>query len=103
MKLPLGVAMQFATAAERLPGRPLITVAEVRAGSLWWAFRSTKAKRDLGWKPSHHEDTLVDTIAWYREREGGVLSPAGARQPLALRVAGYGVRRASGLASSLGS
>ena len=103
VKLPLAVAMQLATAAERLPGRPLITVSEVRAGSLWWAFRSTKAKRELGWKPSHHEDTLVDTIAWYREREPGVLSPPGARQPIALRVAGYGVKRAAGLVSSLGS
>ena len=37
-----------------------MTVGEVRAASLWWAYRSTKAKRELGWKPSHHEDTLVD-------------------------------------------
>jgi len=102
VKLPLSIALQLATAAERLPGRPLITVAEVRAGSLWWAFRSTKAKRDLGWKPSHHEDTLVDTIAWYREREPGIVSPPGTRQPFALRVAGFGVRRASGLASTFG-
>lgn len=102
VKLPLAVALQLATAAERLPGRPLITVGEVKAGSLWWAFRSTKAKRDLGWKPSHHEDTLVDTIAWYREREPGIVDPDATRQPVALRLAGFGVRRASGLASSLG-
>ncbi len=103
VKLPLAVALQLAAAAERLPGRPLITVAEVRAGSLWWAFRSTKAKRDLGWAPSHHEDTLVDTISWYREREPGAVGAPGSRQPVALRVAGFGVRRASELASALGS
>src|SRR4029079_19568941 len=45
--LSLPVALPLAAAAERLPGRPPITVAEVKAGSLWWAFRSTKAKRDL--------------------------------------------------------
>ena len=103
VKLPLPVAMQLATAAQRLPGKPLITVSEVRAGSLWWAYRSTKAKRELGWKPSHHEDTLVDTIAWYREREPAALSPAGARQPFALRMAGYGVKRAAAFAASFGS
>ena len=103
VKLPLAVALQLAAAAERLPGRPPITVAEVKAGSLWWAFRSTKARRDLGWKPSHHEDTLVDTINWYREREPGIVGQPGDRQPLALRVAGFGVRQASGLVTSFGS
>ena len=101
VKLPLPVALQLAGAAERLPGRPLITVEEVRAMSLWWAFRSTKAKRELGWKPSHHEDTLVDTIAWYREREARSLSDPGTRQPIALRFAGFGLRRVGGLVSAL--
>ena len=63
---------------------------EVRASRMWWAFRSTKARRELGWKPSHHEDTLEATIAWYREREPQRLRAPGARQPFALRVAGGG-------------
>jgi len=86
IKLPLTVAYAVASAAERMPGRPLITVEEVRASSLWWAFRSTKAKRVLGWKPSHHEDSLVKTIAWYRENEPNRLAPVGSRQPIALRL-----------------
>src|SRR4051794_22790522 len=69
VKLPLPAALALARTMEAAPGVAPITVDEVRAVSLWWAFRSTKAKRELGWKPSHHEDTLEATIAWYRERE----------------------------------
>jgi hypothetical protein len=67
--------------------------AEIRAASLHWAFSSAKAKRELGWRTSPHEDCLEETIAWYREREGERLSPPGSRQPVALRVAGAFVRR----------
>ena len=73
----------------------------MRAISQWWAFRSTKARRELGWKPSHHEDTLETTIAWYREREPERLRPPGDRQPLALRLAGGALRQADGLAGRL--
>jgi hypothetical protein len=66
---------------------------EIRASSLNWAFRNTKAKRELGWRPSPHEDSLEETIAWYRAREGELLAPSGARQPLALRVTGAVLRR----------
>ncbi|HEY1273946.1 MAG TPA: NAD-dependent epimerase/dehydratase family protein, partial [Thermoleophilaceae bacterium] len=58
LKLPLPAALAVARAAELAPGRPAVTTVEVRASSLWWAFRSTKAKRELGWRPAHHEDTL---------------------------------------------
>jgi dihydroflavonol-4-reductase len=101
LKLPLSAALAMARAAELAPGRPAVTVVEVRAASLWWAFRSTKAKRELGWRPAHHEDTLQTTIDWYRERDGARLKPPGTRQPLALRAAGAGVRAAGGVASRL--
>jgi dihydroflavonol-4-reductase len=102
VKLPLPVAIQVAAAAERASDRPVITVGEVKAASLWWAFRSTKAKRELGWKPAHHDDTLVSTIEWYREREPRGLAPAGSRQPMLLRLTGFGVRRVQGLAGVVG-
>ena len=101
LKLPLSVALAGARAAERLPGTPPVTEVELRLASMWWAFRSTKAKRELGWKPSHHEDTLQATIDWYREREGSVLSPPGTRQPFALRVGGGALRRAGSVVGLL--
>jgi dihydroflavonol-4-reductase len=93
VKLPLHVALALARAGEWLPGGPLPTPAEVRAASLHWAFSSAKAKRELGWRTSPHEDCLEETIAWYREREGDRLAPPGTRQPVALRMAGAVVRR----------
>ncbi len=93
VKVPHAAALQIAAAMEALPGRPAATVQEVRVASLWWAFRSTKAKRELGWTPSHHEDTLEATVEWYREREARVLAPVGTRQPTALRAAGFAMRQ----------
>jgi dihydroflavonol-4-reductase len=102
LKLPLHAALALARVAEASPGRPAITTEEVRALSLRWAYRSTKAKRELGWEPGHHELPLVETIEWYREREPDGVGRAGARQPWALRLAGYGVDRVTGVARLLG-
>jgi dihydroflavonol-4-reductase len=91
VKLPVAVAVALADAGQRLPGIALPSPAEIRAASLNWAFSSAKAKRELGWKTSPHEDCLEETIAWYRERDGA--PAAGVRHPLALRAVGGLLRR----------
>lgn len=101
VKLPVAAALALAEVLQRLPGRPLLTVDEVRLASHWWTVRSNKARRELGWTPSHHEDTLQATIDWYREREPQRLAPAGARQPLALRVAGAAIGELRGVADRI--
>ena len=97
LKLPLPVALAFAETQSRLPGGLAITPAEVRTAALWWAFRNTKAKRELGWKPSPHEDTIEATVDWYREHEGAELARPGARQPVPLRAAGFAAKQLGGL------
>jgi dihydroflavonol-4-reductase len=87
LKLPLPVALALSSAASRAGGLGMPTPAEVRASSLNWAFVNSRAKRELGWKTSPHEDCLEETVAWYRERESDRLASPGARQPRALRVA----------------
>ncbi len=101
LKLPLSVALAVAEAAGHLSGRPPVTPVEIKAASLWWAYRSNKAKRELGYRPAHHEDTLEATIAWYREREGDELAAPGSHQPLPLRLAGFAVREAAALAERM--
>jgi dihydroflavonol-4-reductase len=101
LKLPLPIALAMTRTARVVLGGFPITETEVRAASMWWTVRSTKARRELGWRPSHHENTLVDTIGWYREREPLELLPPGARQPLPLRMAGYGLQVAKGLPGRL--
>ena len=93
IKLPLAAALALTTAGQRIGGLSLPTPAEVRAASLHWAFTSAKARRELGWRPSPHEDSLEETIAFYREREGRALAPVGTRQPLALRIASGALNR----------
>jgi dihydroflavonol-4-reductase len=101
VKLPAPAAAALASAANLIPGAPPSASAELRAASLRWAFRNTKAKRELGWTTSPHEDCLEATIAWYRERDGDRLAPPGARQPLGLRLVGAAVRQASAVAARI--
>lgn len=93
VKLPLRVALMLARAGRWVPGLPAPAPVEIRAAALNWAFVNTKAKQHLGWRTSPHEDCLVETIAWYRERQGRQLAPPGAHQPLPLRVGGALLRR----------
>jgi dihydroflavonol-4-reductase len=94
LRLPLPVALAMANAGQRWPAGELPSPIEVRTFSLNWSFSNAKARRELAWRPSPHEDCLEETIAWYRDQDAGALAPAGARQPLALRLAGGAARRA---------
>lgn len=93
LRLPLNVAVALARTAGQLPGLALPSATEIRAASLRWAFSSAKAKRELGWRTSPHEDCLEETITWYREREGPRLAAPGSRQPLPMRALGAALRR----------
>ena len=97
IRLPADVALPIVSAAAKLPGRTLITPGEVKLASQRWAYRSTRAKRELGWTQTPHEETLEQTINWWREQEGDLLRPPGTRQPLALRAAGGIFSRAGSL------
>jgi dihydroflavonol-4-reductase len=96
LKLPVTAAMTLAAAAQRVGQTHLPTPQEVRAASLNWSFSSRKAKRELGWSTSPHEDCLEETIEYYRRHDGGALAAPGAMQPLPLRLVG-GVARRVGL------
>jgi dihydroflavonol-4-reductase len=93
VKLPVNVALALSATGSRIAGKAVPSPTEVRAASLNWAFVNRKAKRELGWTTSPHEDCLEQTVAYYRERDGDRTAPAGARQPFALRLAGATLRR----------
>jgi dihydroflavonol-4-reductase len=82
LRLSPAVALRIAQASELTGGGPL-TVQEVRLASQWWTYRNAKAKRELGWRPSPHEDTIEATVDWYRNR----LGHGGRSQPLQYKVA----------------
>ena len=64
----------------------------MRAGRQCWTYRSTKAKRELGWKPRPHEETLEATVAWYLEREHDRIVRSRHSQGFQYRAAGGGDR-----------
>jgi dihydroflavonol-4-reductase len=101
LRLSAGTALRLAQAAEAASlGRAPIGVQDVRLSSQWWTYRNAKAKRELGWTPSPHEETLEDTVAWYHEREGDRLILARRSQPLQLKAAAAAVGALGGMAQA---
>jgi dihydroflavonol-4-reductase len=90
MRLPVPVALALAEAAVRTPGPTPLTPAEVKAAAHWWTYRSSKARRELGWTTRPHEDTVEATVRFHQERLGDRIRST--RQPLPLRVVGRAVR-----------
>ncbi len=87
LKLPGRMAVPLARAMEAAPGRPPITALEAVAAGCWWTYRSTKARRELGWRPSPHEDAVEATVNWYLDREGLAVARARRSQPARYRLA----------------
>ncbi len=94
VRLPLAAALALRAARALAPVGDVPSAAEIRSASLNWAFVNRKARRELGWRPSPHEDCLEETVTWYRELDGDRVPAVGARQPVALRLAGGALRRA---------
>jgi dihydroflavonol-4-reductase len=77
-------------------GVPVPTSAdEARSGMQWWTYRNDKARRELGFRPRPHEETLEDTVRWQLERLDG--SDTDPIVDLALRAAGTATRLTRGL------
>lgn len=101
VKLP-ATAAAAAAALLSATGRgwPL-TPAEVRAAGQWWTYRSTKARRELGWKPRPHEETLEATVAWHLEREYERIARTRRSQPIPYKLAGTALGALDGAVGAL--
>lgn len=87
LKLPVPVAMRFAQAMEATVDHPPLTVLEVKSAAQWWTYKNGKAKRELGWTTSPHEDTMEATVAWWLDRDGPRFKRARRTQPVHLKAA----------------
>ncbi len=87
----------------KLPGRPTalavemmiragvqlpVSPEEVRSATLWWTYRNTKARRELGFAPRPHEETLEDAVRWQMEQLGDRVETA--RRPAEAALAALG-------------
>jgi dihydroflavonol-4-reductase len=102
LKLSPQLATRMAELLQRGPGRPPVSSVEVRSASQWWTYRNTKAKRELGWTTSPHEDTIEATVDWYLEREGDRMARARRSQPLQYKVAARALSTIEGAAGLVG-
>lgn len=80
-------ASLLASAGRAWPLTPL----EVRAAGEWWTYRSTKARRELGWSARPHEETLEATVAWHLEREQDRIARTRRSQQIQFRLAGAAI------------
>jgi dihydroflavonol-4-reductase len=96
-RVPITVTIELLTWA----GLPVpISPDEARSAGLWWSFRNTKARRELGFKARPHEETLEDAVHWQmdemgdsvRLRRGATETALAAAAPL-IRVAGRVLER----------
>jgi dihydroflavonol-4-reductase len=81
LKLPKRFALGGAEVASRL-GLPVpARQEEIVSASLWWTYRNAKAKRELGFAPRPHEETLEDAVNWQLGELGKNGPPARRRGP----------------------
>jgi dihydroflavonol-4-reductase len=92
LKVSRGIAIRGAELVGGL-GLPLaVSVDEVKSASLWWTFRNTKAKKELGFNPRPHEDTLDDAVRWQSAALGHRTPGGRPAYELPLRAAGRALR-----------
>ena len=100
LKVPLGPDDHRLRA--RPPSRPR-RCRSPRTSSLsaaqWWTYRSTKAKKELGFKPRPHEETLEDAVDWQMDRLGDRVGQCAADRPRAARLRARCCSSASGSGS----
>jgi dihydroflavonol-4-reductase len=102
LKVPRGVATIAAEVLRVARARTPITPREVAAASQFWTYRSTKAARELGWKPRPHEETLQATVDWYLEHEHDRIVRARRSHPVQYRLAGAAIAAGEAVADAAG-
>jgi dihydroflavonol-4-reductase len=103
LKVDATVALRLGQMVESVVprGRAPISSEEIRLTTCWWTYRNTKAKRELGFQPSPHEDTIEATVDWYLEREADRLARSRRTQPVQWKVLAAGLGAAAGTGSAM--
>ena len=71
LKLPTRFAVAGAEAVTKVGLRAPSHPAEIVSASQWWTYRNVKARRELGFDPRPHEETLEDAVHWQQEQLSG--------------------------------
>jgi dihydroflavonol-4-reductase len=92
LKLPGSMVLAAIRMASRA-GLPVpSTPDEVRSARLWWTYRNTRAKRELGFSPRPHEETLEEAVRWQMGELDGRIAEGPGPERVALGALGRAVR-----------
>jgi len=84
VKLP-GASTLLAVELMVRAGIPIpIAPDEVRSANCWWTYRNGKARRELGFAPRPHEETLEDAVRWQMGQLGDRVRTGRGPQEVAL-------------------
>ena len=92
LKLPASVALAGVEAGSRIGLHLPVSADEVLSASLWWTYRNTKARKELGFSPRPHEETLTDAVRWQSEQLGERMRGGSGVERLALGAVGRVLR-----------
>lgn len=93
VKLPGAFLLNLLEAGDRAHFPMPTSPEEVRAGMLWWTVRNTRAKKELGFKPRPHEETLEAAVRWQADQLGSRMSGArGGPEQVAIAALGRALR-----------
>jgi dihydroflavonol-4-reductase len=103
LKLDPTVALRVGQFVESVVprGRAPISSDEIRLTTCWWTYRNAKAKRELGFQPSPHEDTIEATVEWYLEREADRLARSRRTQPVQWKLLAVALAAAEGTGGAM--
>lgn len=87
LRVPAGLTMASVELAGRVGIAVPVSPDELRSASQWWTYRCTKAKKELGFKPRPHEETLEAAVRWQMDRLGDRVGRT-PRSDLVLRTVG---------------
>ncbi len=92
LRLPGSLAIGGTGLARRI-GLPFpVSREEVRSATLWWTYRSTKAKKELGFEARPHEETLEDAVRWQLSVLGDKVSLGATPFDIPLKAAGRALK-----------
>ncbi len=91
IRLPAGAARAAARLLASAGRSWPLTPHEVSAAGQWWTYRSTRAKRELGWSARPHEETLEATVGWHLEREQDRIARTRRSRQVQFRLAGAAI------------
>jgi dihydroflavonol-4-reductase len=101
VRVPAPLAVAGARLFDAAGGGPL-DPRELSVASHWWTYRSTKARRELGWRARPHDETLEATVAWHFEREHERIARTRRSQQVQYRLAGAALGAADGAIRRVG-